>query len=164
MRRLRSSGGGSRLGGAKPRVGGARLRRAEHQAEQAGEAGAIERQIACDFRLRVRRFAGDRLRQRDVRIDRVGRDEPPGQLAVDFRPRHVPAQARQRELVAAQGEVGRKIDRRGDAAGLGEAESGEQAGDVAGFQRRRPEQRRFASVGRRPEAAAPSEVGAGQRP
>jgi hypothetical protein len=38
--------------------------------------------------------------------DRVGRDQPPGQFAVDFRSRHVAAQPRQRELVAAQGEVG----------------------------------------------------------
>ena len=141
----------------------ARGRYAERRPEQTGEIDAVERKVALQPWLRPRRIAGDRLRQRDVGVDRLGGREPPRQLRIDLRSRRAPRHARQRERVAAQGDVDGEVERRGDRSGLDEAKRDEQSGDVASLERRRAEQRRVPRFRGRPQTTAPGEVGARQR-
>ena len=162
---LRSSGGGSRLGGANA-ASMARLRRAEQRPEQAGEAGAIERQIAADAAFGLRRFAGDRLRQRNVGIDRVG---PRPAARSDCRRLSIPATA---PVMPRQWRAGppRKVSgRRRDRPRRGRRRRtwrsrGPPATPPTSPPSASPSRTasRLRLIGGRPHAAAPGEIGAGQ--
>ncbi len=153
------------------RAGLRRLRRPQRKREEAGERQAIEGQFAGDGWGRgLGRGRGrpvDRLfGEREIGVgERRGgrlRRRLIGEIAVRLDPCDRRRKARNGPSLAAQGHVRAGVDRPDRAAGRSKAERRGERGDVRALELGRAEEARLVALGRRREASARRDVGAGE--